>query len=159
MYPSIGKSDVIGDCLILSCFPGTSGFTHPGLLLLDPLGNEKYLKLLEELEDEQTPKPEEALLCVNCQHKITTPQEKTVINSSHSHLLTNPYGMKFNVGCFNNADGCMVFGELTSAYSWFPEYYWQYAHCRNCHIHLGWLFSSPSQQRFFGLILDKLSSP
>ncbi len=144
----------------MDCSAGvsTNRHFHPPLLFLEALNNEQYLKLLEEHTDSLKPKREEILLCAKCQQKITTPKDKTSINNTHRHFLTNPFGIAFDVGCFENADGCLVFGESTSAHSWFPDYVWQYAHCKSCEIHLGWLFMSSTQDRFFGLVLNKLAS-
>lgn len=108
--------------------------------------------MAEKKEDE---KKEKLLLCANCRRAITRPSEKTSIHNAHQHAFTNPSGLVFEIGCFKDAPGCGYIGEPSSEFTWFQGYQWRVAVCRNCLVHLGWLFSSPGLS-FHGLILSAL---
>ncbi len=93
--------------------------------------------------------------CAVCQHPITRPEDRICVNEQHQHVFANPHGYIFNIGCFTAAQGCLMAGDETRFFSWFPGYSWRYAHCEQCLTHLGWMFRSQEFQ-FVGLILDKL---
>jgi hypothetical protein len=101
--------------------------------------------------------PETPLYCARCGHLITRERHRTTVNGRHSHTRVNSYGVVFHFGCFAEAEGCVVTGPPTSEDSWFAGYAWEYAHCAACHAHLGWAFHGDGS--FFGLILDRLSTP
>jgi hypothetical protein len=77
------------------------------------------------------------------------------MGGAQAHTFTNPYGMRFHIGCFGHVVGCALEGEPTSYWTWFPGYTWQVENCGSCRQHLGWLFRSPTHV-FHALILDRL---
>ena len=97
------------------------------------------------------------LLCIKCKFPITQETDRIQINEKHQHVFANPHGHIFQIGCFARAAGCIVFGDETSYFTWFPGYAWQTALCGNCGDLLGWAFQSKEFQ-FFGLILDKIKN-
>jgi hypothetical protein len=96
------------------------------------------------------------LRCTECQYPITRTIDRIEINEKHQHVFANPHGHIYQIGCFARAPGCVIVGEETSYFSWFPGYTWRIAICGQCWTLLGWAFHSPESQ-FFGLILDKLT--
>ena len=116
--------------------------------------------LPEEAVDHQTEEREEKLiLCRNCGHAITHPDEQTERDGAYHHTFANPHGIVYEIGCFQTADGCGTTGPATGEFTWFKGYRWQVAICRACLVHMGWLFVSESSDRFHGLILDQLIFP
>jgi len=101
---------------------------------------------------------ERKLVCCRCGTLITFSDEAIQIYGFHQHLCTNPYGERFNIGCFRTAQGCSHSGEQTEQYTWFPGYSWSVAHCVNCHEHLGWRYDG-REKHFHGLILNKITHP
>ena len=77
------------------------------------------------------------------------------VAGAHAHTFTNPHGLRFHIGCFATATGCIAAGEPTTYFSWFPGYAWQVENCGSCGEHLGWRFRSPEDE-FHGFILDRL---
>ena len=93
--------------------------------------------------------------CGACSHVVARKADGCEVNGSHSHHFTNPYGIRFHVGCFAEALGCAISGEPTAADSWFPGYFWRLAACADCRTHLGWYFERAGSY-FYGLILDRI---
>ena len=106
-------------------------------------------------DEEKTVKAPGAILCKACGHAITREQERFSMQGAHRHTFANPHGLVFEIGCFQNAPGCIVEGSLTADFSWFAGFKWRIALCGACLIHLGWQFVSGGG-RFSGLILDRL---
>lgn len=100
---------------------------------------------------------ERRLFCFRCGHRITDQDWRIAINGAHAHTFTNPHGLTFHIGCFRDAPGCAETGTATTEFTWFPGYAWCIADCAHCGVHLGWQFTS-SQDRFYGLIHDRLSA-
>jgi hypothetical protein len=96
------------------------------------------------------------LRCRACRHGITSRQTAVPVNGRQIHVCTNPSGITFEFGCYSQAPGCAVTGQLTAEHTWFPGYTWQIAQCAGCGTHLGWRFRGDSG--FFGLILSRLVS-
>jgi len=105
--------------------------------------------------DDETRK-REFLCCAACHYPITRKTDRIAINEKHQHVFANPHGYIYQIGCFAQASGCVMVGQETSHFSWFPGYTWQIALCGQCFTLLGWLFRS-QESLFFGLILDKLT--
>jgi hypothetical protein len=110
--------------------------------------------LLHQQQQKQPAKP--ALLCRFCRAKITQADAAIEINGSHRHRFHNPLGVEFDIGCFAQAPGCAGHGAASFEYTWFAGYQWQVALCRECHSHLGWLYTCSHAAPFFGLIVDYL---
>ena len=120
----------------------------------DKTGLDPKLKAMLELADKDD---KNFIYCAQCSNVITRVAEKTNIGGAHAHFLTNPHGIEFHVGCFQQALGCDISGAPEAADSWFMGFVWRYASCAECHIHLGWYFTQGSgDNAFYGLILDKL---
>jgi len=111
-------------------------------------------------EKEKALQESEQIVCRQCFHIITRPEEKIQVNGSHQHTFANPSGLIFEIGCFQTAEGCGYTGQASKEYSWFSGYSWRIAVCGKCLTQIGWLFSSSTgATRFNGLILDKLLLP
>ena len=108
-----------------------------------------------ETQESDTSDSKEFLHCTTCQFPITRKVDRIDVNEKHEHVFVNPHGFVYQIGCFAQAPGCVVIGQATSHFSWFPGYTWQLALCVRCQTLLGWAFRSPGSQ-FFGLIVDKL---
>ncbi len=139
-------------------FDVTTESIHRYYVLREPL--DKHQEDLQVIEsDEQDTEKEEAILCVQCRHSITSPRQRIEINGMHQHTFFNPYGVIYQIGCFRSANGCRYTGPATEEFSWFPGYRWRIAVCSACLTHLGWLYTSPDKESFHGLILDHLIQP
>lgn len=123
-------------------------------------GENRFGIPMADAKKEESPLQSEQIVCRQCYHIITRPEEKIQVNGSHQHAFANPSGLIFEIGCFQNAEGCGYTGQTTQEYSWFSGYAWRIAVCGKCLTQIGWLFSaSMGINRFYGLILDKLIIP
>ncbi len=129
------------------------------LRLLDNVNEQAVTRLLTDSEREPGPREETPLCCSACGHVITSAKERFPVRGSQTHRCTNPMGLAFCIGCFREAPGCAVVGQPTQEHTWFPGHAWRIALCANCHGHLGWRFQARGDDRFFGLILDRLMRP
>ncbi|SMD05117.1 hypothetical protein SAMN02746065_12513 [Desulfocicer vacuolatum DSM 3385] len=118
----------------------------------DPVAPPSQQSREESQEDEVF---DRGILCAACGHLITHGNEEISINGAHRHVFANPYGLVFETACYKKAMGCVVTGQPSDEFTWFPGYRWQIAHCRGCFNHLGWRFSSASNV-FFCLISHQL---
>lgn len=111
---------------------------------------------------EQVPEPtRDLLLCAACGRAITTAAARMEAGGSHEHHFTNPFGIRFHLGCFDAAPGCAVAGPPQHADTWFPGHFWRIAGCSECGTHLGWWFEHAtlgSASGFYGLILPRLKA-
>ena len=96
------------------------------------------------------------LLCAHCEHRITRDSERIEVDGSHLHTRLNPAAIPYHFGCFRTALGATSGGTPTTENTWFPRRAWQVAHCAGCGMHLGWFFTAPGEESFFGLILERL---
>lgn len=125
---------------------------------------QQKLALIEELEQLFDHNPDDILCCLHCLTPLTRRSFSISIQQYHSHQFTNPGGFVYNIGCYHSAPGCLISGIPEDAFSWFPGYQWQFAHCEHCQDHLGWYYT-PRHGRatpgssFFGLISAKLVAP
>ncbi len=111
---------------------------------------------IEQILENSTPGDGNLLLCRVCSNPITSESEKIDIGLSHHYRFTNPLGVTYSIGCYQNAPGCSLVGEVTDEDSWFGGYRWQVALCAECLQHLGWYYQNDKQRFFFGLIPDRL---
>ncbi len=131
-----------------------------GLLLRQaPDAPEAVLDISDETKDEEEVDPLKAVLCARCASEVTSLDERIAVSGSHAHSFANPHGFVFEIGCFNSAKGCTPSGPLSNEFTWFMGYSWRLAVCSSCLAHLGWLFVSPGESEFMGLILDHLIIP
>ncbi|HSR61851.1 MAG TPA: cereblon family protein [Gammaproteobacteria bacterium] len=123
------------------------------LQFLDTSGSE-YLDVELVDREKQATGRKKHIRCRSCHAPVTDESERVTVAGKHVYVRANPAGIEYEFGCFRAAEGCTAFGNATAEYTWFPGYRWQVSVCRQCGIHLGWLFSG--QDRFFGLILSQL---
>jgi hypothetical protein len=102
---------------------------------------------------------ERYILCRQCGHMITAPDDGIWMNGSHRHTFANPVGVVYEIGCFKTAPGSRSVGPATDEFTWFSGYLWRVAICGKCLTHLGWHFISSAGHGFHGLILDRLIMP
>lgn len=110
---------------------------------------------LKEIVDKQAEDERGFVYCGACSHVIARAADRIEVNGSHGHRLANPYGIRFNLGCYSDALGCTISGERTHADTWFPGFQWRLATCAACRLHLGWYFDREADF-FYGLILDRI---
>ena len=116
---------------------------------------------LQRILDEVPAPTPDLLYCAACGAAITNLSARTLAGGSHSHHFTNPFGIRFHVGCFSVAPGCSVLGPGQHADTWFAGYLWRIAACAECSKHLGWWFERAADAEapaFYGLILPHLRS-
>jgi hypothetical protein len=98
-----------------------------------------------------------ALVCALCGHVVTWSGERISVSGKHAHVVFNPAGIVFELGCFRSAPGCVPVGQNTLEFTWFDGYAWRICLCRQCRAHLGWCYQAGQEENvFFGLILDRL---
>lgn len=107
-------------------------------------------------QDDTSEATEEAIVCRQCLHVITSAAQRKVVNGAHAHTFANPEGIVFEIGCFHDAWGCGYVGPASPEFTWFAGYLWRIAICANCHAHLGWRFSAPDGLAFHGLITSQI---
>ena len=99
-----------------------------------------------------------AIRCAFCQKTVTDESQSISVNGARQHLLTNPHGLVFEIGCFKICVGAVPASPPSLEFTWFPGYSWRIAVCRHCQFHIGWQFVGEKSQ-FYGLILDHLIIP
>ncbi|WP_153304106.1 cereblon family protein [Desulfovermiculus halophilus] len=98
-----------------------------------------------------------ALVCVLCGQVVTWKGERISVSGKHAHVVFNPAGIVFELGCFRAAPGCVAQGRSSLEFTWFQGYAWQIGLCRQCRAHLGWRYQGGQEgDVFFGLILGRL---
>jgi len=103
--------------------------------------------------------PDPAILCRQCQHPITSPDQRRIVDNAHVHTFANPSGIIFEIACYGEASGCGYIGPASSEFVWFAGYQWRIAVCAACLIHLGWRFGAADGRYFHGLITSRLILP
>jgi hypothetical protein len=96
--------------------------------------------------------------CAMCSHVVSHVDHRIEVSGAHAHRFTNPYGYRYNVGCYAEALGCSVSGDPNAADTWFPGYRWRHASCEECRQHLGWFFANSGNHSFYGLIIDRIQT-
>jgi hypothetical protein len=128
-------------------------------LLRTPSENGVGTGIDTDISEEETTEEEEYIRCRACGNPVTHPSERVSIDGSHAHTFANPSGILYEIGCFRSVIGCGFMGPETDDFSWFRGYGWKVTYCEKCLGHLGWLFISPVNDPFHGLILDRLTDP
>lgn len=113
---------------------------------------------VEEATADPREKDERPVRCLACGAAVTVAGAAVEIGGEVDHAFFNPAGVLFEIRCYGTADGCVVLGDPTYEFTWFPGHAWRYAACSSCGSHLGWQFSG-SERTFFGLILRLLNDP
>lgn len=124
-------------------------------LLKGEVSGEIYSSIEDE-DKEETVDKKWHILCAECSQAITGDSERIEINGAHEHTFVNPSGIIFQIGCFARVSGTNISGEVTEQWSWFKGYGWRIVCCGRCSTHLGWVYMSGGEIRFFGLILSRL---
>lgn len=136
---------------------GLSSAGHPApfpLWCFDQLTDDDVEDLL--LEEEQADEPKgKRLYCAACREPVCTEQDQVSQLGAFRHTFINPFGNEFEIGCFQRAK-CSVTGTPSKELTWFPGYAWRIAACEACFTHLGWEYSDPEGDVFYGLILGNL---
>mgnify|MGYP001001038095 CR=1 FL=1 len=101
-------------------------------------------------------KPDNYIACAKCGFVLSSTDYAIEVEGHHEHLQCNPSGLTFVFKCFSKAPGIILSGKPTQEFTWFDEYLWQISHCQNCGEQIGWFFQKNDQERFFGLINDKI---
>ena len=112
--------------------------------------------LKDILERDKAP-DRDLLYCATCSHVVGSNADRTEVNGSFDHILTNPHGFRFHLGCYAQALGCTIAGNRTAADTWFMGYEWRFANCAECNTHLGWYFDR-ADHFFYGIVLDRVQS-
>jgi hypothetical protein len=134
--------------------PGTGyGFKFPSDRQNDGSPN----GFVDEKTEEKEPDTKQNILCAQCYNIVTSPEAGISVQGSHRHTFANPNGLIFEIGCFNSATGCGHIGPSTFEFTWFKGFSWRMAICRKCLVHLGWFFTSPGDDSFYGLIMSHLA--
>jgi len=97
----------------------------------------------------------QVIVCENCRHIVTGPEQIITVNDHHRHTFLNPEGRVFQLGCFSHAEGCLIEEQSILENTWFAGFTWSISICSNCMVHLGWYYQK-DDRHFFGLILDRL---
>ena len=113
---------------------------------------------ISESDKKSLPEEEKIIVCARCLFPVTDPSKQITVKGSFSHIFANPHGHVFEIGCFSDADGCISASPKSDEFSWFSGCEWQIGICKNCAVHLGWIFTS-RDERFYGLILEKIIFP
>ena len=108
-------------------------------------------------QDKTSVAAEDAIVCRQCLHVITSNAERKIIKGAYSHTFANPEGIVFEIVCFRDAWGCGYVGPASPEFTWFAGYVWRIAVCANCHVHLGWRFSGSDGHFFHGLISSRIT--
>ena len=95
------------------------------------------------------------IVCANCGEVLGYESDAIEIDGQHVHARVNPLGYEYVFKCFQQALGCVIFGQPQHADTWFAGYMWELVKCSNCEEHLGWLFSGKDQ--FYGLICARIA--
>lgn len=144
---------------------------HQVLSPCSPFGRQIPLFLFRALRDDQLlsrTKPrqkkkllkleeKELLYCAYCLNLITSGDQRIRIGS-HEHTFSNPAGIMFRIGCFQNAQGSVTHGIPIEEFTWFKGFQWCMAHCSGCLKHIGWQYTRSGQEGFWGLILNMLTT-
>ena len=102
-------------------------------------------------------KSDPAICCRACGQLVTRRNCNGPDTVDSERTFRNPAGYSFHVKVFGEAEGCRVVGEAVSEASWFPDYAWRLALCRECDTHLGWRFEKSGHSDFWGMIVTRLT--
>ena len=91
---------------------------------------EKEVKVKTEL------KPDD-WLCIACNKKITSDEERFEYNNQSEFQFVNPSGFYFDIITFEFADCCFEVGEPTLENTWFKGHKWSFAICSRCTSRIG----------------------
>ena len=112
--------------------------------------------VLTDQDERRSEEHDGSVCCATCNYVITKNDQRIAVQGAHTHEFTNPHGIRFRIGCFRQAPGCVHVGEATQDWTWFRGYDWCLANCASCFSHLGWHYLNDAQNGFYGLILSRL---
>lgn len=128
--------------------------------------------VVQDRRTDTSEEPDDTIYCRRCGHGVTRDRWAVSIDGVGEKPFTNPAGHRFVVVCFRDAPGASAQGDPTESFTWFPGYAWNFAVCRECAAHLGWVYHPAADTRdaempagaagagaavFFGLIKAQLS--
>lgn len=122
----------------------------------DPKSKKAGGDALTAANDKTTASTGDGIVCRQCLQGITSTAERTMINGAYAQTFANPEGIVFEITCYRHAWGCVYVGPSSPQFTWFAGYVWRIAVCANCHVHLGWRFSTGKGHFFHGLITNRL---
>ncbi len=115
---------------------------------------------LQALLDKTPEARKDYFYCAVCSSVVGLWHDRIQVCGSHDHSFVNPMGLRFHIGCFEQALGCSIAGRPRGAESWFSGFKWRVALCSECQRHLGWYFDRAeagwTDEFFYGLILDRI---
>ncbi len=123
---------------------------------LENLIPESQTSIKRESEKSVNKHRKHIICCKTCDQIITKDEFSVPVNGYHEHLQCNPNGVTFIFRCYSEAWNCTPVSPPELEFSWFPGFYWSIIACSSCKQHLGWKFSSLSNEVFWGLLSDKL---
>lgn len=126
-----------------------------GLICLHERGQDGWEENPAVVDDEETG-DSSGLFCRACRCRITSDDQRIAINGSHTHTFFNPDGLVFELGCFGQAQGCLIGSQASTLFTWFAGFAWRPVSCARCGAHLGWRFER-GDTVFFSLILSALT--
>ena len=127
--------------------------------LKDRSGRENTGDLPGDKPGESAADREPVIRCRQCLQEITRASARIIREGAHRHILTNPHGHVFEIGCFRSVMGCGYLGPPSTEFAWFAGYSWRVVYCGTCSTHLGWVFEISGQANFYGLILKQIVEP
>jgi len=148
----------------------TDRTNQPATLTTPAVERTPATDLFDQIESQLNHKTHRIVLCAGCRHPIASSADRFPINDQHEIAFTNPSGYHYRLCFFSEALGCVLYGRPTTQFSWFPGYYWRFAHCAHCHNHLGWYYltqgshhqppnlrpATSTDDDFFGLISQEI---
>ena len=93
-------------------------------------------------------------LCAWCLHRVASEKDRFTHDGKSEFTFQNPEGIRFDIVIFSRTIGCRQAGVPTLEHTWFPNHAWSFCLCEECHMHLGWFYSGPTD--FAGLIRDRI---
>ncbi len=125
-------------------------------LLKKTPGTETLERLLRSEHDLSEEEYFSGVFCRFCGNLVTTLEQMLSKQGSHRHVFTNPAGLTFEIVLYREAPGCVNVTEPTFEHTWFSGYAWSVSVCSKCMNHLGWFYTGPEGDHFYGLILERL---
>ena len=103
-------------------------------------------------DEEARERAERWIRCRACDAPLARPED-AFDPPGGGDAFVNPFGYLHEVLAVRAARNVLPAGPLVAAFSWFPGYAWQVAHCAGCAEHVGWRYwgAEADPPEFFGL--------